>query len=484
MDARVFTNLFLTVTKRHNIGDYDVERALKLICVASFKLIERPLLAMRMYADVNIDWENVDRTRGNIWGDSATWFALLDMFDWTHLEDMQGLIVTDFPLVASVRKHLVEVELDPGKGEGWTLACKILILRYIKGLDTLHAVDLLTCHTFKRPTTAACMQFLSKQSEIMSTQDEVTDTMVFLFKHARVNTAFVEQNIAVAKAYEVDLKQSIETSRMQQVKGRPRLRDRLSTVMDRGNVDADTLTVNMWDSYTGFCYKHQFPPTLSESLKMKLYFMACQTNWDWKTHLPKVALGLNLIIQKVASYAVAQPDVPTLCKIIETLSMNGRASFGHLNEFRARCFEGFSVTAINRMNLTQILQLYIAAYQNKKIWKDVWTHFIGTISVKIIRDCEAFVAASPIDAEHLVCILTDKPYDTDEQPSAKPNKPCDTEEQPLIKIDKMVFNTTELTPNAVFPIDMDNELKLAKDKMSQLELQGDHPPDQLAHDSF
>lgn len=43
----------------------------------------------------------------------------------------------------------------------------------------------------------------------------------------------------------------------------------------------------------------------------------------------------------------------------------------------------------------QILQLYVAAYQAPTIWKEVWKHLVGVISVQIIRDLESFVARCP-----------------------------------------------------------------------------------------
>ena len=48
----------------------------------------------------------------------------------------------------------------------------------------------------------------------------------------------------------------------------------------------------------------------------------------------------------------------------------------------------------------QILQLYVSAYQAPGIWKEVWKHVVGVISVQIVRDVELFVATRPFaDAE-------------------------------------------------------------------------------------
>lgn len=37
----------------------------------------------------------------------------------------------------------------------------------------------------------------------------------------------------------------------------------------------------------------------------------------------------------------------------------------------------------------------MAAYQAQSVWKEVWKHLVGVISVQIIRDVEGFVASHP-----------------------------------------------------------------------------------------
>lgn len=37
----------------------------------------------------------------------------------------------------------------------------------------------------------------------------------------------------------------------------------------------------------------------------------------------------------------------------------------------------------------------MAAYQSTLVWKEVWKHLVGVISVQIIRDVETFVAKHP-----------------------------------------------------------------------------------------
>ena len=165
------------------------------------------------------------------------------------------------------------------------------------------------------------------------------------------------------------------------------------------------ISLSTWESYTGFCYLHSFPPTLSEAVKTKLYFLASQTGWDWRRHLPKVLASGGSILARVASHPVAQPDLSIINKVVLGLSMDGAPPFPELTEFRKRCFGSFPVTHTQRMTLTQILQLYVAGYQPPAIWKDVWKRVVGVISVQIIRDVEGFAGANPLAEDDVVRLL-------------------------------------------------------------------------------
>ena len=177
------------------------------------------------------------------------------------------------------------------------------------------------------------------------------------------------------------------------MEGRPRLRDRITRTLrseeKRAQVDTQ---LDTWESYTGFSYKHQFPPTLSEKVRSKLYFLASQTRWEWGKYVEAVLPSGGALCSRVAAHPVTQPDLQVILRVIEALSMDGSAPFEKMTEFRKECFQSFPVTAVQRMTLSQILQLYIAAYQTPVIWKPLWKELVGVISVQIVRDVDQFVA--------------------------------------------------------------------------------------------
>lgn len=61
--------------------------------------------------------------------------------------------------------------------------------------------------------------------------------------------------------------------------------------------------------------------------------------------------------------------------------------------------------------MAQVLKLYVAAYQVRSIWKQIWTSIYPVISPQIIRDVETFVSSVPFAVEPFVRILrTSSPF--------------------------------------------------------------------------
>ena len=95
---------------------------------------------------------------------------------------------------------------------------------------------------------------------------------------------------------------------------------------------------------------------------------------------------------------------------IDSLAMNIRP-FDEINQFRTRCFTSFASHQKKNLSLTQVLKLFVAAYQSQPIWKQLWTSIYPVISPQIIRDVETFVAATPFAVKPFMEILkTSSPF--------------------------------------------------------------------------
>jgi hypothetical protein len=121
----------------------------------------------------------------------------------------------------------------------------------------------------------------------------------------------------------------------------------------REGVQVDSL-LDTWESYTGFCYKHQFPPTLSERIKSRLYFLASQTRWDWRRYVDGVLPSSGPLLDKVKAHPITQPDLAVILRVLENLSMDGSPPFPRMTAFQTSCFQCFPVTHLQRMTLSQV----------------------------------------------------------------------------------------------------------------------------------
>lgn len=242
------------------------------------------------------------------------------------------------------------------------------------------------------------------QAENLHTPAQYEEALQYVLEKCVVDVAALEQTHQLVLASIDDRKLSLKMSRMTVIQGRPRLRDRvtsdLKTEERKAQMDSKLET---WDSYRGFCYLHQFPINLSERIRSKLYFLSAQSNtWDWAQYIQAILPSGGPICDRIASHPVLQPDLPVILRVIEGLSMDGSPPFEMMTQFRKECFASFPVTFVQRLTLSQILQLYVAAYQNPSYWKDLWKSLVGVISVQIIRDIETFVAHRPFAHQDVI----------------------------------------------------------------------------------
>ena len=55
--------------------------------------------------------------------------------------------------------------------------------------------------------------------------------------------------------------------------------------------------------------------------------------------------------------------------------------------------------------MSESFRLYVAAYQHRHVWKEVWKLIKPILSVQIIKDVEHFVSMKPMDCQSMVSIV-------------------------------------------------------------------------------
>lgn len=376
MERHQILQVMLVTGQSLSVGVTDLKALLLKLIVLSVKYVSKRDVWSARFGEDYVDWNLVDGLQAgkSLLGGTAEWLALLDLCKWEDLSRHEGGV---HALVRAVRKHMKECGLDTGDATGWTLACKIFLIMLLQGLSSLHALEILTCTVFKVNTHAGCTLFLAKQARfsgfvfgcvrvtdlgLCSLQAEnlhapalYEAALLYVLDKCEVDTAALEQTHQLMLASADDRKLSLKMSRLTVVQGRPRLRDRVTSEFKTEEKKAQTdARLETWDSYTGYCWKHQFPPTLSEKIRSKLYFLASQTRWAWAPYVEAVLTSGGALCSRVGAFPVGQPDVQVLCRVIERLSMDGSPPFKAMTDFRAECFGSFPVTHTQRMTLSQV----------------------------------------------------------------------------------------------------------------------------------
>ena len=150
---------------------------------------------------------------------------------------------------------------------------------------------------------------------------------------------------------------------------------------------------------------------MSNLRRLRCYLMACQHhNFEYSKYMEEIVS--KDVAEALKINPVIFPDVHSVHMAIESLAMNINP-FEELNQFRVRCFLSFASHQKKNLSLTQVLKLYVASYQSKSIWKQIWTRIYPVISPQIIRDVETFVSATPFAVEPFVRIVkTSSPFST------------------------------------------------------------------------
>ena len=398
----------LKIGEQFNMDQKDIPALLIKTIILSLKYVNRRDLFESLFPDHYADWALLDRATptangyaANPLGDTEPWLCLLSLLEWPALAERDRDIEQHHTPLAQIKAGLKVNSLDL---PGWTMACRAFILQLIQGLQSIHANEQLTSRVLARPTRENTMQFIAGLYDTKHLPSAYAHTLAHILSPStiQIDTQLLAHTMSIINTQREEHRLNLRMKSMQLVALRPRLRDRLkSSLLTEQNKEQVDIKMGTWDSYTGFCHTHRFPNNLSDRVKRQLYFLASQTHWEWRDHVHRLIKNKD-IEARVQQHPVTQPDANVVHWVIETLSMDGRPPFQEMMAFKARCFASFPLVYVQRMTLTQILRLYVAAYQPPSVWKDVWKAQIGIISPQIVRDCETFASENAFAGERIV----------------------------------------------------------------------------------
>ena len=191
MDACTLVDTMLHVAGKLSTSTTDLKKLVVKLFVLGLRYVDRKALWEYLFGpDEFVDWSQVgDRPDCNVLGDLNPWLALLAHCHWEVLAAREGEIAANYPALQVTRKNLKACNLDPGGPQSWTMSAGVLLMTLVRGLPSLHTLEMITCGTFKRNTHQACMQLLALSADVSYTPEQTLEVVAFVLGHVQVMPA-------------------------------------------------------------------------------------------------------------------------------------------------------------------------------------------------------------------------------------------------------------------------------------------------------
>lgn len=331
-----------------------------------------------------INWDYIERNLPRL--DCPHWIAIFRYIDF-------GSVPRDKSVLQSIDRHLKALGL-----ESHSLTCQVFLLKNTNFITSQLGVERLLCeHEVADPYTKS-LRFFAMSADAAFDITETTAVFCHIMRHCRINEAELERQILFVQLREEELIASFRMKQIRMIGVRPRLRSKLTTIQREARSVFDMYTFVSWGQAI------RFPTVFSLHTKHKLYFLMSQV------HVPDPLAHVSSITRDghvnaaLRTAVVHKPEADILHKVITSLKLI-EEPFKELQDFRCECMNAFPVTQLNALRLNDVLHLYVCAYQNVSVWKDIWKQLIPLLSHQVIRDVEAFVQRRPFNHEAVLGIM-------------------------------------------------------------------------------
>ena len=340
-----------------------------------------------------MNWEYLDKKLKKI-DNPIHWLYLFKFIDFSTVPRTQRML-REYD--AHLRKLGVQDELIDAN-----FACQLCLLKNTNFIQAKVAVNRLFLENGIHNAHDKAMEFFSLIADTAFDLSETTTVFCHIISSCIFKTQELDSQIQflVLRNEELcenfELKQKLRASSV-----RPRLRSKLANAKKN---DVNSL-VEM-DCFVNWCQGIRFPTVFALHTKHKLYFLMSQVH----EHVPTPHVHVNTItndfhvLEMLHNSSVQKPDFDILFKVITSLRLHD-IPFKELQEFRCECMGAFPVSQLNVMHLNDLLHLYVCAYQNPKVWKEIWKMIIPLLSHQVIRDVEKFVAETEFNFPAVLSIL-------------------------------------------------------------------------------
>lgn len=332
-----------------------------------------------------INWDYVERNLPKL--DSLHWIQVFRYFQFTSVPRAKSELHT-------IQTHLnsLGVELD--------LACHVFLLKNTNFISSQYSIERLLSEHKVPDAYNRSLQFFARSADSAFDINETTTLFCHIMNTAVIDEAELEKQIQFLKLKEDALASTFRVKQLRATGRRPKLRSKLSSIQK------ESRSVFDMDTFPSWCQCIRFPSVFSLHTKHKLYFLMSQ----FPQHVQQPHAHVHTITRdgfvcaSLASAAVQKPEYDILHKVITSMRLI-EEPFKELQDFRCECMGAFPATQLNSMRLNDLLHLYVCAYQNPYVWKDIWKLLVPLLSHQVIRDVEAFTQRRRFNFESVLKIL-------------------------------------------------------------------------------
>jgi hypothetical protein len=393
---------YVAFCRQHGIDAKDFDNSLKLCMILSLKDVHPKTIVSDLHLDMYVDWDQhnlVSNRAQNVFGGSNT--------DWIKLVRSLEELPVDISDLKSEIPHVLlnyyEMLHIAGIDIPFSGAASIFLLTNIKQLQTKNIVIDYCRIVLNRQVAAEMTSFLSLQADTRYNIEDYSIGITWILSRCKVVGQFENEMLHYTQNQD-SIQNKMKQHMIQVTSGRPRLRDRLqfNSVEDSKRTVA-TVTQEAQDSFNGWCTRVRFPNNINVWLRQKLYFLQCQTkSYDEYIH----QLLSADVADNACSCKIAIPEKAVVNAVISRL-MYHKQPFEELLHFRQEACLGFAQVQKQQLTYPLLMQLYTAAYQPRKVWKEHWLHIMPTLSHTIITHVQKFVDEHNLNTTALIETLED-----------------------------------------------------------------------------
>lgn len=330
-------------------------------------------------SELFVDWDKLASTHKFL-QDSQFWITMLQTYC-----DIQKFD-TNADMKVTVKQHKLLVWLTESLVRNritvsWKDTVFLFLLINIARVPSLNVSKLFLSSLLNRDVDKECIKLIAEIADARYTNEELLSTMKWILNECVCeNENAVTNMIQKIQHHNLGVKELFAVRTLRISSGRLRLRDRLA-----GKKRSQVITER--NTFESFQADANFASNVSYHTKLRLYMLMSQRCLDKAKIFEKVFPDyLRYILEKPA---IESPDVTVINEAISKIRYM-QAPFTLLTQFYEQCFKSIAFTQKNAISLTTIMQLYIAIYQDTKIWQECWTCILPIMNSQVVRDVETF----------------------------------------------------------------------------------------------